>query len=135
MGTNPETPNYEPGNKCVYCWEILFNDITPKYVEADISGIEKCIPAFPDPPNGTFLLEQQVNACQWRYAVGPIIMTWELRVDESRFIILAAGAIWFNSIVGDTCIDAFVNQNVCGVGPTLGENGYALCYWGPTIGP
>lgn len=135
MGLDPEHPDYEPGVQCVLCKDLLFDGVTPKYVEADISGIERCPIAIGPTPDGTFLLTQSA-ACRWQYlSPDDIAFIWELNPGTSIFSILRLGFIWFRSNVPDNCIDAFVNQNVCGVGPVYGENGYALCYWGPTIGP
>jgi len=135
MGLRPDYPDYEPGIDCFVCNDLLFNGVTPKYVEADISGISKCLPELPDPPNGTFLLTQQANPCVWLLTAAGMSYVWELRIDRSLFYVIIAGGQWFNSEVMHTCFDAFVNQNVCGVGAVYGENGYGLCYWGPTIGP
>ncbi len=135
MGTDPETPAYEEGVKCVVCWELLFDDITPKYIEVDFSGVEACPGAPLDVINGTFLLTQSVDECLWSLVWGVYFIDFRLRPGESRLRAGSPGLVCFQSIVADDCIDAFVNQNVCGVGPVYGENGYGLCYWGPTIGP
>lgn len=135
MGTDPETDDYEEGAECALCVDALFDGVTPKYVEVDVSGITKCPIAPNDPPNGTFLLTQTA-ACRWQFLTDDFVaFIWELNAGNSIFSILRLGFIWFTATVADDCIDAFANQNVCGVGPVYGENGYALCYWGPTIGP
>lgn len=135
MGLDPKHPDYEPGNQCNVCKDILFAGVTPKYVEADVSGINPC-PGIEDPaPNGTFLLTQGVNPCFWQYTTNGLFINWELRIDRSILSIGVLGLWWFRAIVEDTCFDAFVNVNVCGEGPVIGENGYVLLYWGPTIGP
>lgn len=136
MGIDPENPDYEPGDECTRCVNVLFNGLTPKYVEADISLIVKCPFAIGDPPNGTVLLTQNpMSSCQWIAGAHPNFITWTLLAGHSIF---SAGTIpffWFFADVAFECIDAFVNTLVCGVGPTYGESGYAACWWGPTIGP
>lgn len=135
MGLDPEFPDYEEGDACPVCVDILFNGVTPKYVEIDVSGITKCPIAIGDPPNGTFLLTQ-VQPCIWRASVFPDNFEWNLQVARSFFKIFQTPfEIWFSSDWAVECYDAFVNQNICGVGPAYGANGYVLVWWGPTIGP
>lgn len=135
MGLDPEYPVYEPGDECALCVDLLFDGLTPKYVEVDVSGITKCPIAPVDPPNGVFLLTQTAP-CRWQLLTDDFVaFIWELNNNQSIFSILRLGMIWFKANVAFDCFDAFVNENVCGVGPVWGEDGYALCYWGPTIGP
>lgn len=135
MGTAPDNDDYDSGDDCAICLDVLFDGVTPKYVEADVFGVVKCPMAFGDPPAGTFLLTQTAP-CSWMYLFdGKYSLSWDLRPHDSTFIITFPGFFWFLSIVLEPCFDAFVNQNVCGVGPTFGENGYVTLWWGPTIGP
>jgi len=135
MGTDPSTDDYSEGDECALCVDLLFDGLTPKYVEAFITGIDKC-PISPwEPPTGTALLTQ-IQPCVWTGLIGVSQIQWVLQPGQSILKIFP-NVFWsfFNSIVADDCIDAFVNQNVCGVGGSYGENGYVLLYWGPTIGP
>lgn len=135
MGLPPEHPDYEPGNDCAVCHSLLFDDVTPKYIEVDFSGVVAC-PGAPLPVlNGTYLLTQSGDPCLWSIAWDVFFIDYRLRFNESRLRAGSPGLTCFQSIVLDSCFDAFANQNVCGVGPVYGENGYGLCYWGPTIGP
>lgn len=135
MGLDPEHPDYEPGVPCPVCEDILFDGVTPKYVECVLSGIERC-PGSPDEDvNGTYLLEQQPDPCLWWYFSAPISIRWRLGGAASRLEVWRGVESWFDSTVLDVCFDAFVNGNVCGVWPAIGHEGYAVLWWGPTIGP
>lgn len=135
MGLDPEFDEYEEGDECPSCVDILFDGVTPKYVEADISGIIKCPMVIPDPPNGTVLLTQTVP-CTWKTVVGINFYEWILGPASSMFTIYSAPTfVWFVHIRALLCCDAFVNSNVCGVGGAMGDSGYATIWWGPTIGP
>lgn len=135
MGLDPEYPDYEEGDECPLCVDLLFDGLTPKYVEADVSGIVAC-PLIPmSPPVGTFLLTQTYDPCKWEYMTPEFVITWGLEPDRSYLTIWVAGGKWFYSEVLDQCFDAFVNELDCSVGLTLGENGYVTLWWGPTIGP
>lgn len=134
MGTDPETSDYDPGNDCTVCVDVLFDGVTPKYVEADVVGIVKCIGVPDDPPSGTFLLTQAVLACLWQYTENGLFINWELRAGSSILTVGVPGFRWFHATVFEICWDAFVNQNVCGAGPVIGEDGYVTLWWGPTIG-
>ena len=135
MGTDPETDDYEEGVECPLCVDLLFGGVTPKYVEADITGIVKC-PGTPiEPPNGTFLLTQTVLPCVWEYVDVPLVIRWRLLADRSIFDVRWFEAFWFFNRIDEICFDAFVNENVCDGVQIAGQDGYALIWWGPTIGP
>lgn len=135
MGTKPDKDVFEPGEECPTCVDILFGGITPKYVEVDVVDIEKCPGPAIEIPDGTYLLTQSEFPCIWHgfYDVG--VFLWDLRADDSRFHIGIPDKTFFWSLVEDTCIDAFVNQETCDMPGALGFNGYVTCWWGPTIGP
>ncbi|MBA7699059.1 hypothetical protein ES703_107744 [subsurface metagenome] len=134
MGLDPEHPNYEPGIECPLCVDLLFNGLTPKYVEADIFGIDQCPAMDPVPGDSTVLLTQDI-ACRWIHDGPPWSFVWELTPGQSLFTVTWAMQFAFQRIVADNCIDAFVNANDhCGF-PVAGINGYVTCWWGPTIGP
>jgi len=135
MGTDPETDDYEAGDACTLCVDLLFDGTTPKYVEVDVSGIVKCGIAPNDPPNGTWLLTQAEEPCVWRLTSGVFSFMWKLGANRSQLSIWQGMFVWFIADIVNECIDAFVNElSGCLVGQ-YGEDGYALCYWGPTIGP
>ncbi|MBA7697096.1 hypothetical protein ES703_105754 [subsurface metagenome] len=135
MGLDPKYPDYEAGDECPVCVDILFGGKTPKYVEVDVSGVVLC-PGAPDVKiNGTFLMIQQ-TPCTWAVTLGGITWTWSLNVGQSIFAIISGPAFFFSSHVADDCYDAFVNQNgPCNWPLIAAQNGYATCWWGPTIGP
>jgi len=135
MGLAPEYPDYEEGDECEVCVDILFDGSTPKYVEAYVTGVTLCPGAPSIVIDGTFLLTQS-GPCVWGLIVAGILYTWTLRVGQSVFGITSGPAIFFSSIVNDDCYDAFVNQNgPCNWPFIAGTGGYVLLYWGPTIGP
>ncbi len=136
MGTDPAKPDYEPGRRCGTCEDILFNGVTPKYVEVDFSGIV-CCPGIQGPaPNGTYLLTQNaINPCQWDAGFPTDIRRWRLEPARSYLLLMEGGFNWFNSYPYLTCMDAFINENVCPLNLAVGFDGYAVCFWGPTIGP
>ncbi len=135
MGIDPENPDYEPGDECPRCVDVLFDGVTPKYVEADIVDIEDC-PAsgILVPPNGTYLLTQ-FAPCEWRYFVDNLLIGWKLEIGQSRLFIGFNPGEWFFALVAHECIDAFANELNCGPGNVFGEKGYVTLWWGPTIGP
>lgn len=135
MGLPPDHPDYEPGEDCLWCHDVLFGGVTPKYVEADVSGIVKCPGVVLEPPQGTFLLTQKVNPCFWRYEAIGFFIEWWLEQNRSSVLIWEAGFWWFSAGPEHACFDAFVNNNICNGPPAIGEDGYVLLYWGPTIGP
>lgn len=135
MGTDPSTDDYEPGIQCPLCKDVLFDGITPKYVEADIFGIIQCPGKPAVPTNGTCLLTQTF-ACRWFGLYEGWDVTWNLAglasgLDISQVLLRA-----FVGFVADDCIDAFVNVQVDCVAPfNCGRDGYVTLWWGPTIGP
>lgn len=135
MGTDPETDDYESGLECALCVDELFDGLTPKYVEADVSGVVMCAGVPQPDPNGTFLLTQ-VLACRWEL-VGPVWRyRWTLAVGVSVFEIQAGPSFCFTSSPAFECFDTFVNSLIaCSPPFVIGHSGYVLCYWGPTIGP
>ena len=62
-------PDIEYGNNCLLCWAA---GLTPKKVWVKFSGIQKSpnFPLAPPPPNGTFVLTQTAQACQWGALAG-----------------------------------------------------------------
>lgn len=135
MGLDPNDDSYESGTDCVHCHETLFNNNTPKYVLAEISGIVKCPVSIGEPPNGTFTLVQSLVApCEWSVNIEGLILYWIVSSTFSKFNIHDGLTLWFNADVDFPCIDAFVNQNVCSPVASRGEKGYAVCWWGPQIG-
>lgn len=136
MGTDPATPDYEPGKRCPTCEDTLFGGVTPKYVEARFVGIV-CCPGIPGPaPNRVFLLEQNaVNPCQWDAGFPIDIFRWRLEAARSYLLLMEGGFNWFNSYPHLTCLDFFLNENVCSINLAVGFSGFAQVFWGPTIGP
>lgn len=134
MGIPIDWPGYTEGDECELCSEVLFGDVTPKFVIAIVQDIVWCDPPFgppPELPNGTYKLEQTAP-CRWQFLrddnVGYI---WELTAGHSVFSITYPGFIFFTADIEDDCYDAFPNETVCGVGPVIGEGGYVTCWWGP----
>lgn len=135
MGTDPVTPAYDPGDDCNTCKDIIFNGITPLYVEAHVSGVEACPggPAFD--PNGVWLLTQ-VLECQWLGGAGGVGFNWILQLNSSIFTIVSGPAFFFSGTILSRCISTFTNDLVvCNVPATSGINGTVEVFWGPTIGP
>jgi len=65
----PPPPEY--GNDCPVCWPA---GMTPKYVYIDFVGIQRGalgVPPWPDPPNGTWKLEQTIEPCKWYSLIDP----------------------------------------------------------------
>lgn len=135
MGLDPEFPDYEAGVDCGSCHASLFDNVTPKYVEANVAGGADC-PGSPFTfSDGVFLLTQSVNPCLWIGTVAPWAVQWQLRVADSIFSISLPGAFWFFDQILSTCQTSFANSNVCGVGLAEGFGGTAEIFWGPTIDP
>ncbi|MBA7680739.1 hypothetical protein ES703_89060 [subsurface metagenome] len=135
MGTLPPTPAYEEGDECPVCVDLLFGGVTPKYVEIDVTGLNRCPIATEDPPDGTYLLTQAAP-CLWTLTVGNRGYAWRLLNGRSILRLDWIGFFnFFYSSVLESCYDAFANQTVCGLPNDWAEDGYVTCWWGPTIGP
>lgn len=135
MGTDPVTPTYDPGADCNTCKDIIFDGVTPLYVEAHVDGIAAC-PGIPFAlPNGVFLLTQTVP-CTWIFNDGAgTAWQWILNPADSRFLITFVGFFWFVHIIAGVCNFTFTNTNVCGVALAIGLGGTVEVFWGPTIDP
>ncbi len=135
MGTKPDTPAYEPGDDCDACKSVIFNEITPKYVEAHVEDITVC-PGFVAPtPNGVFLLTQTVP-CQWVGFFNGWAYRFQLSVFNTSFAILAGPSIVFTSTILIICQTSFTNQNgPCNLPFSVGTGGTVDVFWGPTIDP
>lgn len=135
MGLRTTFPDYYPGGPCNVCKDVIFEGVTPMFVEAWVFGIVKC-PGIPiEPPNGNFLLTQTVLPCVWEYVDVPLVIRWRLLADRSIFDIRWFESFWFFARIDDICFDTFDNENVCGVGLIAGDNGWVTIFWGPGIGP
>ncbi len=135
MGTDPGQDVYPDGCRCEECEDSLFDGVTPKYIEIDVVDVEACPGVIVEPPNGTFLLTQQMDCCVWAFDNGTFVFTWRLTATKSFMTIAKGMQIWFAAEINDTCIDAFVNTTNCALPQDDGHNGYITCWWGPTIGP
>jgi len=135
MGLDPSHPDYEPGEPCPDCVDYLFDGVTPKYVEVDLSGITACPGIGWDLPNGTYLMTQLMNPCWWYFGNVDIQIWWKISGVSGYFEAWHGVRSWFHALPLIPCCDAFVNDNVCGVWPACGKDGYAVVWWGPMIGP
>lgn len=135
MGTKPPTPTFEPGVACAQCEATMFGGVTPKYVEANVQGIVKCPGVMIDPPAGVFLLTQQAAPCFWLYLIPGFFIEYRLQAGTATILIWEAGFWWFSAGPGAPCLSSFVNNQVCGTPPWIGESGTVEIFWGPTIGP
>lgn len=135
MGIDPENPDYEPGIDCPTCKSVIFDEITPKYVEANVVGIVLC-PGFVVPtPNGVILLTQ-TGPCQWVGGFNGWAYLYSLTFINSTFAISAGPSICFTHTIAVICQSAFTNQNAaCALPFSVGLGGTANVFWGPTIGP
>lgn len=135
MGIDPENTDYEEGDECPLCVDVLFDGVTPKYVEAHVEGVEVCPggPAFD--PNGVWLLEQ-IAACQWLGGAGGFGFIWILNAGASSFTIVSGPVFLFAGTDANDCVDEFSNNIVaCNIPFEAGKNGTVKMFWGPTIGP
>lgn len=135
MGTKPETPDYEAGNNCTHCNSVIFDDVTPKYIEVHISGVVAC-PLFPVPmPNGVGLLTQQEAPCNWIGGMPGFNMGLAFGAGQTHFLISFGALFYFESLILLPCQTILPNQQVCGFPAIAGHQGTAEFFWGPTIGP
>lgn len=136
MGLDPNDDSYEPGNACGRCHNVIFDGVTPKYIQAVITGIVKCPLAPTEAPNGTYVLEQQADSCLWIFT-NPIkgyICQLQFHAGGTGFGFHEVHGHWFNASPVNQCDDLFVNENVCGPGHIWGVSGTAKVFWGPGIG-
>lgn len=133
MGIDPINPGYPPGDDCVNCQDIIFNGITPLYVEAYVSGISACPAAGPlQPPSGVFVLTQ-IAPCSWLFFDGVIAYQWTLTDVDSNFVIAAHPILWFSHTDPTECVSTFTNQLACGPANHFGTGGAVEVFWGPTL--
>lgn len=135
MGTSPPNPTYEAGDECTHCHSVIFNDVTPKYVEIVVSDIDVCPLAIGPAPDGTFLLTQREIPCIWSLNLGRFTYSWRLTATNSVLTINEGLQIWFAAETFTACIDTFVNDTFCANPQDDGVNGTVTVHWGPTIGP
>lgn len=136
MGLDPNDDSYPAGNECGICVDELFGGTTPNFILAIIQDIVKCPgipPGFGEPPNGAFCIPQ-IDNCRWSGMLDANnSLDWQLLPAESRLYVNWPGFSWFKNIIADKCYDAFLNDNVCGVGLAIGSGGYVTLWWGPQI--
>ncbi len=135
MGLDPEFPNYEAGVDCAVCKSVIFNEVTPKYIEANVQGVLPC----PTPPlvftNGVYQLPQTAP-CLWNLILpGLINVAYQLNIGSSTFSVTAPPFIFFVEQIFVNCQTSFTNTAVCGVGGAIASGGTAEVFWGPTIDP
>lgn len=136
MGEDPNDNDYEAGDDCNACKNIIFDGITPEFVWMQVDGIAKC-PGFPvDMPNGLFLLQQSAAPCVWFLSQGGWNFIWSIGAGSAANITLAAppNPSAFNGFSDPDCDTNFANDNaICG--PTVaGTGGNVRIYWGPSVG-
>ncbi len=135
MGLDPNDPTWDPGIACPNCAAVIFDTVTPKYVLATMTSIEKCPVSIGDPPNSSFILTQNpVLPCTWSYAVAGLNIDWILGAANSIFRAFDGLTFWFLQDAPFTCVDAFVNQLACSPMISRGHLGQAKVFWGPQIG-
>lgn len=133
MGTDPITPIFDPGADCNLCKDVIFDGVTPLYVEAHVMGIEQC-PAMREVPEDSVVILTQDTTCRWLLNGPPWTYVWDLIAGQSLFTITFAGQFAFQQIVAINCLSTFTNANIhCGF-PVAGINGTVEVLWGPTIG-
>lgn len=128
-------PGYELfGNNCLECFPV---DETPKKIVAYFSGIELTDTQHPDepgPPRSSWALEQDVdNPCFWWQDDPPHWGCGYYAKDngDSRIALWYGAFSYFASVIEETCITAFANQNL-DIGPPIsGINGDAQVFWRP----
>lgn len=136
MGDPPDLDEWPPGDDCAQCKSVIFDEITPKYVEVLIAGLVKCPLAVLDPPDGVYLLEQDnIIPCLWGGLAGPIGLSWFLNAGKSLFQAdIGMGLFWFQHQTNNPCDTIFTNQlGPCG-GDVQAIGGTADIFWGRTIG-
>lgn len=137
MGEDPGNGSYVVGAACEDCDAGLFPDGTPKYILLSVSGISVCAPWPIEPPNGSWLLEQQPGQpCSWGLVDDPYTFQanlgtfWGCIIDD-----FATSREYFTDLVGGPCEDFFSNDFTdCLLGP-ISINGIAKMSWGPSIHP
>lgn len=138
IGPQSSFIQWEVGNPCCICQNKIFSGFTPRWVEANVSGIETC-PAVPGTrPVGTFLLEQ-ISACSWQLILPDYIFTWTLANATSTFEILEnpGGRVWFTRTTPKVCWTFFFGQLIfaCNDLNVWGYEGEVQVSWGPWIVP
>lgn len=145
MGTpsDPKEPDYEKGDHCEICKNVIFDGHTPKYVLAVFEGVESC-PPFPDfGVDGEYILEQ-VNGFPCRWAGSKVVGgdTWFIIywadghsiTGGSGLEITVLGAALFDSYVVSKCVTSFANIGSCILGDFT-HGGSGVIRWGPDIKP
>ncbi len=137
MGIDPVFPKYFIGNNCGQCNVAAFNEETPEFVMAVVSGVTTCPGAAFTFNNGVYVLAQNaLFPCRWEIAIGFIGLRFTLEGGNSLFQITEFGVDnFFIDLKAGPCIFSFQNEIAdC----TLGDSGFggvAFVFWGPGIGP
>ncbi|MBA7673968.1 hypothetical protein ES703_82175 [subsurface metagenome] len=135
MGLKPTFPDYYPGAPCPDCRDVIFDGVTPMFVEAWVFGIALCLGAPPFDPNRVWLLEQTAP-CQWLGGEAGFGFSLIYTPTNSIFTISSGPVVLFSDNIALTCQTLFNNLNlICNFPNPAGINGWVTIFWGPGIGP
>lgn len=143
MGTpsDPDEPEYEPGNECAVCVEELFDGKTPEFVRAKFEGLVPYPGEDPPPEMPEFILEQDaVDHCKWIadfWDNGNLwVVSWHINDPDpewnSRLTLAITGVPLFWGKSDDTCVAGFENEYNGEVGFWT-KGGTGCVTWGPEI--
>lgn len=142
MGT-PNTggePNFDDGELCEDCSDLVFYGRTPLYVKATFAGYEIC-PAYeiPDFPSERILKQDDDFPCVWLDLWNDVSGLWTIRYEcntgdegeESRLLVTCQAFPLWNGKDPAPCALTFSNEQTCPGGFT-GEGTGAITF-GPDI--
>lgn len=134
----PWPPLPEPGEQCHLCKHKFRNQITPKYMYAQVGGVSICPlipPGLPDVNGVHRLVQDPLNLCHWWVVIA---LPWgNIGYDLSWgpggsvfFISSVPGFSFFGSTHFVLCKENYINQNICGVTPfAVASGGATTIYW------
>lgn len=138
---DPDDPDYEDGASCSQCSAVIFNDNTPKYVQAKFEGGIPC-PAVPPItiPDSIILRQGVATPCDYTVSFRVVGILWVCTywcysanpAQRSNLELTREGAIVFLSTVTTICETNFQNQNDC-TPPQIYKEGTGAITWGPEI--
>lgn len=135
MGLDPTDQDYEDGNNCANCADVIFDGETPKFVWASVIGLVSCLGNPDPPPNGVYQLEQLPGfPCRWAATFGIMEVFWRASPGSAAYMSEQAPPwrFFFSATNGANCIDKLDNESFCGdmIGSVC-EEGKIIITWGP----
>ena len=134
MGLDPGFPIYDAGTNCTFCEDVLFGGVTPKYIQAFFSDVVSCPGFVIGPPDGAFLMTQQIP-CRWIHTGVTYLITLEFTATNSVFSCRSGSLVFYQANMVALCDETLGNILTCGPPLVQSSGGAVVFNWGPDIHP